>query len=204
MTTMIYSIRVEDTGLHINTSYPYLGASPDGLVTCICCGDELLEIKMPYGVLHMAPTNVSYLRTSMNAENGLSQSHEHYYQTQGQIGITDQLIVTSSVGHQKASLWNNRVQPSLLWDGGQDAMVLCVGDNFPILYGTSTVDTHPSEASGVLCYCQKGKVGDMLHCDSPSCQYGWLCVTLSSVPTGAWSCPDCRQWITSTLYWYMV
>ena len=104
MTTTTYSFQVEDTGLHINTSYPYLGASPDGLVTCTCCGDELPEIKMPYSVLHMAPTNVSYLRTSMNAENGLSHSNEHYYQTQGQIGITDQLIVTSFVGHQKASL----------------------------------------------------------------------------------------------------
>ena len=59
--------------------------------------------------------------------------------------------------------------------------------------GTSTVDAHPIETSGVLCYCQKGKVGDMLLCDSPSCQYGWLCVTLSSVPTGVWFCPDCRQ-----------
>ena len=72
-------------------------------------------------------------------------------------------------------------------------MVLCVGDKSLVLYGTSTVDAHRSEASGVLCYCQKGKVGDMLLCDSPSCQYRRLCVTLSSVPTGAWFCPDCGQ-----------
>ena len=28
--------------------YPYLGASPDGAVSCNCCDEELLEIKYPW------------------------------------------------------------------------------------------------------------------------------------------------------------
>ena len=29
-------------------SYPFLGASPDGLVLCECCGTGALELKCPY------------------------------------------------------------------------------------------------------------------------------------------------------------
>ena len=34
--------------LFINPAFPHLGASPDGLVSCKCCGDGLVEIKCPY------------------------------------------------------------------------------------------------------------------------------------------------------------
>ena len=42
------SFEVRPTGLHLHSDYPYLGASPDGLVYCLCCGPGLVEIKCPY------------------------------------------------------------------------------------------------------------------------------------------------------------
>ena len=41
------TFKVEATGLHIKPEYPHLGASPDGLTSCSCCGDGILEIKCP-------------------------------------------------------------------------------------------------------------------------------------------------------------
>ena len=35
-------------GLVINPKYPHFGASPDGFVTCDCCGQGCLEVKCPY------------------------------------------------------------------------------------------------------------------------------------------------------------
>ena len=35
---MVYS-----TGLHINVTYPHLGASPDGIIVCDCHGKGLLD-----------------------------------------------------------------------------------------------------------------------------------------------------------------
>ena len=35
-------------GLVINPLYPYLGASPDGFVSCDCCDEAAIEIKCPY------------------------------------------------------------------------------------------------------------------------------------------------------------
>ena len=39
---------VHNCGLIIDPAYPYLGASPDGIVNCKCCGRGLIEVKCPY------------------------------------------------------------------------------------------------------------------------------------------------------------
>ena len=36
------------SGLHVNPQFPHLGASPDGLICCECCGEGTVEIKCPY------------------------------------------------------------------------------------------------------------------------------------------------------------
>ena len=38
------SLQIKATGLHVNPKYHHLGASPNGLLTCTCCGDGLLDI----------------------------------------------------------------------------------------------------------------------------------------------------------------
>ena len=37
---------VSDSGLFISIEYPFIGASPDGLVECSCCGQGICEIKV--------------------------------------------------------------------------------------------------------------------------------------------------------------
>ena len=40
---------VRTCGLFIHPSYPYLGASPDGVITCTCCdGVAVWEVKCPF------------------------------------------------------------------------------------------------------------------------------------------------------------
>ena len=41
-----HNFKVEESGLFISTEYPFVGASPDGLVTCACCSDGVCEIKV--------------------------------------------------------------------------------------------------------------------------------------------------------------
>ena len=42
------AFKVQETGFHISSNRPYFGASPDGLVSCECCGNGCLEIKCPF------------------------------------------------------------------------------------------------------------------------------------------------------------
>ena len=39
---------VSNSGLVINPQWPFIGAFPDGIVECNCCGKGVLEIKCPY------------------------------------------------------------------------------------------------------------------------------------------------------------
>ena len=40
------NFHVSICGFFINVQYPFIGASPDGLVTCTCCGEGICEIKV--------------------------------------------------------------------------------------------------------------------------------------------------------------
>ena len=38
----------QESALFISQFYPYLGTSPDGVISCNCCDQEILEIKCPW------------------------------------------------------------------------------------------------------------------------------------------------------------
>ena len=81
----------EPAGLFINTTFPHLGASPDGLVSCRCCGNGLIEIKCPYKHRDKHPTavidNSFCLQPCHNGDIILSRSHPYYIQIQGQLAV---------------------------------------------------------------------------------------------------------------------
>ncbi|KAL5483853.1 hypothetical protein EMCRGX_G020270 [Ephydatia muelleri] len=87
------NFKVEQAGLFVHPLYPHLGASPDGLISCTCCGKGVIEIKCPYSIQDSDPaaavdTANFYLEHS---EGGikLSTTHAYYYQIQGQLAICD-------------------------------------------------------------------------------------------------------------------
>lgn len=56
------NVKVKDTGFFINPSVPFLGASPDGFVSCDCCGVSVIEVKCPFCVRgEFKLDSVSYL-----------------------------------------------------------------------------------------------------------------------------------------------
>ncbi|KAJ8277710.1 hypothetical protein GJAV_G00078890 [Gymnothorax javanicus] len=79
---------VNDAGFHIHPCYPCIGASPDSLVSCTCCGSGVLEIKCPHcakdtGVLS-ATANKHFCLVNTESGFGLDKEHQYYYQVQAQ------------------------------------------------------------------------------------------------------------------------
>ena len=75
----------------------FLGASPDAVVSCSCCGKEVLEIKCPYSIANLIPSesNLTYLRkTAVDGKVNLVSSNPYYSQVQtkwvllGEDGVT--------------------------------------------------------------------------------------------------------------------
>lgn len=83
--------KVETCGLFVPTHKAFIGASPDALVSCMCCGNGLLEIKCPFSISHTKPSasNLSYLISDTKGKVTLSQSHLYYSQVQFQMGVTN-------------------------------------------------------------------------------------------------------------------
>ena len=76
-------------GLFIDDTKQYLGASPDLIVECSCCGGGVLQIKCPYSIVDENPTpeNLSDLIYS-NGQVMLKKKHHYFAQIQVQMAIT--------------------------------------------------------------------------------------------------------------------
>ena len=192
------SFTVETTGLHICPNYPYLGASPDGLISCTCCGRGILEIKCPYSMRNSIPTSVPYLRTSESGKYSLAVTHNYYYQVQGQLGIVGQQFC-DFVCWTPNGLYVERIKfnPDFFQEMEQKLRKIFISVIFPrVLCGNKDLElSHPSEKTGIYCYCRQGELGKMVLCDSLDCKVGWFhftCVGITSCPDN-WFCPDCQN-----------
>ena len=78
-------------GLHIDTDHPYLAATPDGIVSCDCCGTGLLEIKCPFkhkdSFLSEIEDRQFCLEKQPTGELKLKVSHDYYVQVQAQLSM---------------------------------------------------------------------------------------------------------------------
>ncbi|KAL3859354.1 hypothetical protein ACJMK2_009579 [Sinanodonta woodiana] len=79
------------SGLVIHITLPEIGASPDGIISCECCGVGSLEIKCPYTMIDLSRTDIEKLFLVRDCNGGLTldRRHEHYYQVQCQLFVCD-------------------------------------------------------------------------------------------------------------------
>ena len=79
---------ITESGLVLDPLYPFLDTSPDGLVSCDCCGKGVLEIKCPYSckqkdlVKAVEEDSQFFLYESEVGAIKLKESHQYYYQVQ--------------------------------------------------------------------------------------------------------------------------
>ena len=189
----------ESAGLHVNPNFPHLGASPDGVVTCECCGTGVLEIKCPFKYRHLHPHSITdpgfCLVHSSDSGVHLSHEHDYYYQVQGQLAVCDveycDFICWTPLGfHHERILTDSQffatVKPVLdrffmrvmlprLLTGGNEYNVVAKRPAQPTLY----------------CWCGGEEEGRMVACDNDSCLIEWFhfeCVGLTRRPRGKWFC----------------
>ena len=83
------TINVQDCGLFLDESFPYIGASPDAIVNCECCGLSCLEIKCPYSISYLSPQDPSVKLAFMTENNTkLKKNHKYFTQCQLQMYVT--------------------------------------------------------------------------------------------------------------------
>ena len=202
------------TGLYINPEYPHLGASPDGLISCECCGEGLIEIKCPYSIRDQNPADILTpykefcLQPNESGKLMLSTSHGYYVQVQGQLAICDK-DYCDFICWTPHGLYVERInREESVFGAIKPALDLFFKEAILprlVRYGTKPISDTPKNdckvsTAAVYCFCKKAEFGRMIACDNENCTIVWFhftCVGLSRAPKGKWFCSDnCKE--TST------
>ena len=194
-------------GLFISEECPFIGASPDGMTDCLCCGAGVLEVKCPYCIRMEDPGTATCLEAGK-----LSTQHAYYYQIQLQMfvcSVDHADFVIGTFQESKPSLRIERITfnrefVTTCVEKAHKFFDLCI---LPELVGKwysrkavlpdQAQATSTSDGQYIYCYCKIDKGGEMVACDNSSCAHGtWFhleCLKLSNAPRSAkWYCPNCR------------
>lgn len=79
---------VSSCGLFVSKEHAFLAASPDGLTSCACCGEGIVEAKCPFSLQNAE--NVLSAECLTQDEDGnsfLKKNHQYFSQIQGQLAI---------------------------------------------------------------------------------------------------------------------
>ena len=86
------NVEIEEAGLFLSDSVFYLGATPDALVNCDCCGMGIAEVKCPYckrdSFLEDAAKDKNFCLQTHDGLTSLKTDHQYYYQVQCQLYVT--------------------------------------------------------------------------------------------------------------------
>ena len=86
------SLQLKENGLFINPNWPYIGASPDGIVECDCCSKGTVEIKYlcshwEDSIEQAAISDTQFCLIKQGDLLHLDHSHAYYYQIQAQLFV---------------------------------------------------------------------------------------------------------------------
>ncbi|XP_077354672.1 uncharacterized protein LOC144002880 isoform X2 [Festucalex cinctus] len=202
------NLEVLNTGLHVNVQWPFLGATPDALIECSCCGVGVCEIKCPFSVRDLivkeaVKTPNFCLVPDGNTSHHLSRQHQYYYQIQAQMGLTGRDFCDFVVW-TKSDIYIERVHPDpVFWAGVvEKAEFFFQKALLPELLGRaftrSAVDSSvPAQPlSPTTCSCPSKTRSRVVFCAAANCtikRYHLKCANLGRLPKGKWFCNKCEN-----------
>lgn len=106
-------------GFFISTEHSFIGASPDAIVECSCCGTGCVEVKCPFTkrfetVAQMANDENFYVQKQVDGAYQVVKKHPYYYQMQCQLLVTG-VQYCDFVVWSLAGVHTIRVLPDATW-----------------------------------------------------------------------------------------
>lgn len=214
---------VDDCGFFIDPNNFYIGASPDAIVSCDCCGSFLLEVKCPFSAKECSiyEQQLQYLERRDDGRFFLKKDHPYYFQVQTQLGVTGKdmcyFVVWSmkdihverilfdedmyeEICSKAKTLFKSFILPELVAKLSTRRPVLQAVKHSDFTNKSSLEDItggpDESNSDDIWCYCRKGESGKMIACDNENCVAQWFhidCVGLNKVPRGKWYCKNCQK-----------
>ncbi|XP_028517658.1 uncharacterized protein LOC110248026 [Exaiptasia diaphana] len=176
---------VKEDRILVHGRWPYLGASPDGIVNCDCRGKGCCEIKCPFCFKNATTEQLAGEKSScltvIDVKISLDHKHAYYYQVQAQIFITETDYCDFVVWTEQ-DIHIERVFPDeAFWDEAREkASKFFLVGILPELLGkwysrparlnVPEMDDSDGE-TGPWCYCREDIEGSLLiGCDNDECK----------------------------------
>lgn len=86
-----HNLKLSECGLFLERSVPVIGGSPDRIMTCDCCLPACLEVKCPFSVNHMSPTDPNVRLPYLVVDKDvvvLNKNHKYHTQCKVQMAVT--------------------------------------------------------------------------------------------------------------------
>lgn len=162
---------IDKCGFFVNPAFPQVGASPDAIVTCTCCGKGCVEVKCPAKykdctILQACSSDDrNFCLHVVDGQVHLKKDHQYYTQVQTQLFVTESSYCDFVVWTLKDTVilciapdnafWNARLKKA------QDFFVKVALPELAVQYFTNPPTSQPSSGHSVLQELQQPqKVGE--------------------------------------------
>uniref|UniRef100_A0A1A8UK67 YqaJ viral recombinase domain-containing protein n=1 Tax=Nothobranchius furzeri TaxID=105023 RepID=A0A1A8UK67_NOTFU len=140
-----------NSGLWLNPRWPYMGSSPDGVVTCDCHGTGICEIKCPHSEqdepsLRLCAGRRGFCLIGEGDHVTLDRNHDYYFQVQAQLHIVKAEYSDFVVWNHK-DLFVERILPDVGFWEDVIPKVECFFRNsiLPEILGQQVTNLHKSD-----------------------------------------------------------
>ena len=176
MSTLHEDLSITSCGFYVSVKYPFLGASPDALIDCKCCGQGVVKVNCPLCAWESSLTEAARgsqnfcLQQCSDGKYELKHEHDYYYQCQLQMFVTNHsfcdfihVVWTEKELHIECLALDDALIRSAL-PTAKKFFNMCI---LPELLGSGTRPTkandepQESEDNGLWCHCKEKKGGDM-------------------------------------------
>ena len=205
------NVEIFDCGLLRTPRWPYLGATPDGIMKCTCCSHEyIVEIKCPFkctkrNAFELANNDKEFCMEIKDGKHYLKRNHQYYYQVQLQMLISNIPICYFIVYNGEASLIEKiYVDKEFLTENlnkARDFFILAILPELLAKWYSRNHNTFvnigelkQSNNFETICTCGEIKESIIIKCFDLTCvikTYHLNCLGLTSKPIGKWFCPYC-------------
>ena len=190
--------------MFIDVEQPFVAASPDGIVSCTCCGKGTVEVKCPFRVKEGLPEdekeNSCSCLTWQDGKWTLAKDHAYYYQVQTQMGVCKLAYCDFIVWTEKEMLVERINADASFFEATLDkAKQLFVYGILPEVIGKWYTRKPVEDQHGIVaphvtttsssctsttddqedyeaswCYCNQPPFGTMIKCDNEKCSIEWF------------------------------
>lgn len=183
----------QEAGFLIDHVHPFIGASPDGMISCKCHGMGLLEIKCPTG---------ENIESSCGLQNGsLSNDHDYFYQIQTQLLVwklkyCDFVVWKSEKNFIVKRIFADENLQQKIVDGATNFFKKVLLPELLARFYSSLKNTPLGELNfepKLICSCQKPAAHPIIKCELEQCAvkyFHWECVGVKG-KRKIWFCSQC-------------